>query len=246
MTSTPRARRAATCGEAREHFAWVSHVGYARYPRRISPLLAEFFAAHYAEVHFESTRFGASEHPRAYVTKNVYNLTPAFVLGVRLVVNAAARSELCRLCEIEYREVKIERAFWYPYAPGTETADRAGVEQDDIHTEDLMLEFAAKYPCRAPSEVFYELIAPPIGKFQHRYADGLTLLVGVGASEGSSICPEKTYISQTMIEEFGMVYVGGYAMRPDVFEVLNPYLHRPWFWTQRYLYEAEAAPPKPE
>ena len=243
MTSAPYAKRAKARGETQSHFGWASHVGYARHPKRISPMHAEFLAAHYAKVHFESTRYGAAEHPRASVTKNVYNLTPAFVLDGGLVVNAAARAELSRLCKIEYREVKIDRAFWYPYEPGIELADFDELEEEVTFTELVMLRLAEKYPCRAPSEVFYELIAPSAHLLRANYRDGQMLYVGAGAGEGSSIHPDETYISRRMIEEFGMVYAGGYAMRPDVLEVLNPYLHRPWFWVQRYLYEGEDEPP---
>jgi len=90
------------------------------------------------------------------------------------------------------------------------------------------------------------LLAPSTHKLRPHYPNGLALYVGGGAGEGSSVCPAETYISREMIEHFGMVFAGGYAMRPDVFEVLNPYLHRPWFWVQRYLYEGEEDQPQPE
>ena len=235
MSETKRARPLGPDDSGVDHFVFVTEVSYGRREPRMYPIHSGFFGC----------RLGYDEKPRQVgsgpfapvaVTKNVYNLTPIFLMGVSLVVNRTVRDLLAPICTIDFREVVIERAFWFPYAPGDDSFKLAGINLEGREA-DVIERFANVYQCPPPQERYYNVIVHISAFLQGKYDDSRVLHVGRDSPPGFGIYGRDAVVSPRMIKEHGLVFAGDYACRPDVFEILNPYLHRPWFWTQRYAYD---------
>lgn len=235
MEHAPTARRLGPDDAGTDHFVFVDQVSY---DHQVDLVVrhAEFFECHLGRDEPDPPRFGQGPHTSIAVVKNVYNLTPIFVLNGGLVVNTAVRNLLAATCKVEFREVAIEKAFWFPYGPGNMSYQMAGINLEGRAFR-VIDRFAAAYACPAPREKFYDVIVATGYLHGPRYSDLRLLRVATDLPEGFSVYRREARVSQQMIHEHGLVYVGGYACRPDVFELLNPYLHRPWFWTERYAYD---------
>jgi hypothetical protein len=216
------------------HFVFFDHVIYSHEEPSFSVVQSDFFESHTSD-DLPLLIHGKSPHPRLRVIKNIYNLTPVFVHMPALVVNAPVRDILAACCTVEFAEVIIERAFWFPYGPGDHAYEQAGIDLQG-RSEDVMARFAEAFPHPAPAERFYRVIVHGTERIRSRYIDVYPLRVAWDSPAEGSVGSRELGVSREMIEEHGLVFGGGYLCRPDVFDMLNPYLHRPYFWSQRYLY----------
>lgn len=211
-------------------FQMTSVLGH---PDSIDVYHSRFFGCESDEHRNYLSRFGQGPHPLLEVTKNVYNLTPVFEYRTGLVVNRHVRDLLSLCCVCEFREVKITRAFWLPYKPGDYSFETAGVNMEGKPAQ-VMKRFAHEYACVPPEEIYYKVVAVAPYLFKDKFDDAQELRVGHDTPPESGSYGRDVLVSKAMIEKYGLV--SGYLCRPDVFERLNPYLHRPWFWERRYAY----------
>lgn len=236
MSSAPKAQPC-TLEEARKH-GWVffSHASTLGDPVPIHAMHSSFFECHDGRpLNEPPRRYGKGPHPPVHVTKNIYNLTPVFKYRSGLVVNEPIRDMLTDQCICEFQEVVIDHAFWFPYAPGDSSYEMALVNVEG-REEDVIQRFADAYKYKPTDEKYYYVVAPSAYLLKDRFADVHDLHVGWDQPNNSGAYGRDVTVSKSMTDEYGLVIDRGYMCRPDVFEMLNPYLHRPWFWAQPYLY----------
>jgi hypothetical protein len=239
MAEVPQATPISDAQRDIDHFVWVTQVRRSKCAPRLHVVHANFFDCHIGDsISTPPLRWREGPFDPARVLKNVYNLTPVFTIdsGSGLVMNAIVCDLLTSCCTAEFREVIIDRAFWFPYGPGDDSFETSSGITMQGSIEEVIERFAKAYACSAPAERYYHMRCPVGARDGCKYADLRSIRVGVDAPTDTSIYARNAEVSRAMIQEHGVVFVGGHALRPDVFERLNPYLHRPWFWAQRYAY----------
>jgi len=171
------------------------------------------------------------------ISKNVYNLSPIFGETGSFIVNETVRRLVQPNSQVVFRDVVIDRAYWVPYLPGMpeEDFETIGLDPSDQpeHTHDKCLKLFA---CKAPTERFYAMYTNSTWLHRESYSDMTEMMIGHDAPDGSSVWSRKAYVSRTMIAECGVVFGEAYLFRPDIFELINPYLQRPYFWAKQYRF----------
>lgn len=217
-----------------DHFVYLNNVSYWDTTPELAVMHSHFFEC-YAKDH-DWPKAGRGPHPPLAVTKNVYNLTPVFIINKMLVVSDIVRDLIASCSTAEFREIRIARAFCFPYGPGIMSYESAGIDLEG-RDEHVLERFAKAFACPAPSERYYEVVAVDTRDVKARYKDREVLRYPTEVPQGSSLYSDDRIVSRAMVREHGLVYSLGYQFRPDLFDLLNPYLHRPWFWAQRYAYD---------
>ena len=173
-----------------------------------------------------------------HIIKNTFNLSDVFRADGNLCVSSRLVAWLTPRVTARYLPVTIERAFCCPVFPFTENGvqglygremrqlmyydnddTQADWEDDGVWFERLAL----SHPSPVPREKYFELVV-------HRWPDDHPEAVVVPRAwhrESHQHPPCRVVLSE--IEEFGIAWErGGHFMRPDVCEILAPYIPRPF------------------
>lgn len=162
------------------------------------------------------------------IVKNIYKLAPAFTVDTRLVVAAEVKSIIEANADVRFQPVAFEMPFMYPYAIGDESflRDRYWVSEPDV--DDIVIRFAKAYPCLPPEQQFYHVSPVVTAKTKTSNADlrSYTLRDVQRGLNPRRVCK----VSPSLLAQHGMMWSMGYQCTPSLFELLNPYLRRPFFW----------------
>lgn len=171
------------------------------------------------------------------IFKNVYNLSPVFGDVGSFIVNETVRKIIEPRAQVAFRNVIIEKAYWVPYLQGMAENDFEALGLDlEGRPERIHEKCWERFACKAPAERFYAMHTKSTWLHRGSYCDMAEMTIGQDSPAGSSVWSRKAYVSRKMIAECGVVFGEAYLFRPDIFEQINPYLQRPYFWAKQYRF----------
>ncbi|MGQ0627822.1 MAG: hypothetical protein ACT4PL_06950 [Phycisphaerales bacterium] len=222
-----------------DHFVLVTKITYSSTENGTSPRASGLFAGHARYEHEEhDIPRGTGPHRPIEIVKNVYNLGAIFSYHGGLAMSEFLMAAIAPHCQLGWRELKITRAFYLPYGHLAELVGGESMPDGDGFGKPIHALWD-KYKCAAPVGRYFEPSCESGALQRDRWSHMQELSVLYDAPSPSSAWEHEVCVSREMVNACGIVAGAGRILRPDVYEILRPYIHHPWFWVSRYLYEPE-------
>lgn len=195
---------------------------------------SQLFGCHFLDKYTIEPRLIPSDNTPIRIVKNVFNLTHIFSSPGKIIVSETIKSLLPSTISCHFRNIHIERAFYYPFGPCALPSPTTQIS--DESAAEMFQRLADQYLCPPPNDRYYELSVHSSYLLGPSFSDTSVVKLGVNAPQGSSIYSREVTISRQMITQHGIVFDRCYMVRRDVFDILNPYLFRPFFWALHYSF----------
>lgn len=223
------------------YFWTFCSVGFARAAPRIDPLHSSFFNGHMLPIRYGCFDFPEPSKPLR-VAKNVFNLAPAFTVSTSLVVSETVRSIIEPRIRCQWQPVIFDLPFMFPYTAGDESYEKSDQWISSRYVEPIIARFAEAYRCESPKERYLHVLPSVTRKLQVLPPD--TRECRIRDPDHGLITTTHIVFSPTLLSLHGLMRGGGHNATEEVFELLNPFLRRPYFWCGRLEVES-GTPYKP-
>ncbi|NQU76839.1 MAG: hypothetical protein HQ546_11060 [Planctomycetes bacterium] len=152
--------------------------------------------------------------------KNVYNISAIFSPSLNFIISEEVRTRLEQVQHIAFLEVKYEKLFNVPYHKGLDD----GPPLDPDFPETLFNRYDHDRSLAVEIGHFFEMIVPRLRYVVSGFQDKVRIAVR---------CPKcselRTEVSQSMLDEFPIVWESGLFMSQHVFSSIESYIDRDYF-----------------